>query len=88
MKITAKNNFAWIIRDETETEKNGFQIPDSAQKKPNTGKIISVGSKRFDKTIKDGQTAVFNKQVGQELSFEGTDYTILNSDNHILGCLE
>lgn len=88
MKITAKNNFAWVIRDETETKMGEFVIPDSAQKKANTGKIISVGTKRFDKTIKDGQTAVFNKQVGQELSFEGTDYTILNADNHILGCLE
>ena len=84
MKIQAKNDCVWVIREESESEKSGIYIPDNAKKKAHKGKVISVGKLTTDKTIKEGITAVFNQSSGFELELEGITYTILRG-NDIVG---
>jgi co-chaperonin GroES (HSP10) len=49
MPIQATNNFIYLIRDETETEKAGLIIPGQGQEKPHSGIIYSIGSLVRDK---------------------------------------
>ena len=77
MKITAKNNCVWLIREPEESEKGGLLIPDAAKKKAHRGKVISVGKMVEDKSITEGAIAVFNKTSGFEIEIEGTTYVVL-----------
>lgn len=85
-KIKASGNHVLIIRDEAASEKNGLIVPDNAKKKPNMGKIISVGSLVMDKTIKQGKIAVFNANVGQVLTFPDGDITYLR-ETELIGTI-
>jgi co-chaperonin GroES (HSP10) len=81
----AANDYVWVIRDETETEKDGLEIPDSAQVETNRGKIFSVGSLVRDrKFIQKDKTAIWNKHAGFEIEEGGVKYTILK-ENEIIG---
>lgn len=84
-KPKAVGSFVWIIRDEAESEVSGLYIPDSNKVKPNKGRIHSVGVMAADPSIKPGRTAIFNKNVGQEIEYDGVTYTVLRSENEILG---
>ena len=84
-KPKAVGSYVWVIRDDAESEIGGLYIPDSNKVKPNKGKIFSVGVMSVDNSIKPGRTAIFNKNVGQEIEYEGITYTILRSENEILG---
>ena len=85
MKPKAGGTYVWVVRDEAESEIGGLYIPDSNKVKPNTGIIFSKGVMVTDPTIKEGRVAIFNKNVGQETEYQGTTYTILRSENEILG---
>lgn len=80
----AVSHYVFVIRDEKEEEIDGLIIPDSAQKKPNTGKIISVGGLVEDKRIQVGMKAVFHKSVGGEILLPEITLTVLNQDQ-VLG---
>lgn len=77
MTIKASNNYVWVCREISASEKSGIIIPDSAKKIPHKGKIITVGKLVSDKTISEGRIAVFNKSAGFEIDEEGITYTIL-----------
>ena len=85
-KIKASGNHILIIRDETISEKNGFIVPDSAKKKPNTGKILSVGSLVMDKTVKKDKTAIFNANSGFVLELPDGNVTVLR-ETELIGTL-
>lgn len=84
MTIKASNNYIWVIRQEVERERGGIAIPGMAQKKVHRGKIMSVGNKVDDNTIKEGRTAIFNKSAGIEIEEAEATYTVL-SQIDILG---
>ena len=84
-KIQAKNNYVWVIRDNSEDNIGGMVLADSAIKKATSGLIYSVGDLCADKSIKEGQTAIFHKQNGSDVSYDGIDYTVLREDQ-VLGC--
>ncbi|MBC7527113.1 MAG: co-chaperone GroES [Chthonomonadaceae bacterium] len=78
-----------VVKPSESEEKTagGIFIPDSAKKKPQEGKVISVGSGRLldDGTIKAltvqvGDTVIYAKYGGTETKLEGTDYIILDED--------
>lgn len=90
MKIQATNNYVWIIPDEEASEVGGLLIPDGSKVKPHQGLIQSIGNMVTDKSIKVGKKAIFNKNVGQEITFGGVDYKVLrggNMDSEILGVI-
>jgi chaperonin GroES len=66
---------------------SGLYLPDSAKKKPTEGKVIAVGEGRVldsghrnTPTVKIGQTVLFSKYGGNEVTIGGEDYTILDED--------
>ncbi len=63
---------------ETKTA-SGLIIPDTAQEKPQRGKVIAVGQGKKDEpmTVKPGDEVLYGKYSGTELKFEGKDYLIM-----------
>lgn len=58
---------------------SGIIIPDSAKEKPLKGKVVAVGTGKPDEplTVKEGDTVLYGKYAGTELSHEGEDYLIM-----------
>ncbi len=65
--------------EEATTTASGIIIPDSATQKPSQGEVIAV-SKEVD-TLKCGDKILFSKFAGNEVSFQGTEYLVLDTDD-------
>jgi len=65
------------------TTASGIIIPDSAKEKPQKGTVIAVGKgiKEQPMTVKKGDTVLYAKYAGTELSFEGKDYLIMRESD-------
>ena len=73
--------------EEITTTASGIIIPDNAKEKPQQGKVVAVGPDAKEEGINDGDTVVFGKYGGNDISLDGIDYLILNSDD-ILGLIK
>lgn len=62
-----------------QTTASGIIIPDTAKEKPQRGKVIAVGSGKPEEpmTVKVGDTVLYGKYAGTEISVEGNDYLIM-----------
>ena len=71
------------------TTASGIIIPDTAQEKPQTGKVVAVGAGTIEnpRTVKVGNTVLYGKYAGTELKLEGKTYLIMR-ENDLLGILE
>jgi chaperonin GroES len=58
---------------------SGLYIPDTAKEKPQKGTVVAVGNGKKDEplTVKIGDTVLYGKYAGTELSVEGNDYLIM-----------
>ena len=73
--------------DAESTTASGLVIPDTAQEKPQQGEVLAVGpGRRSDQTgeiipidVSVGDTVVYSKYGGTEITVEGTDLLILNA---------
>ena len=87
MSFQPLGNRVLIQREEqTNTTASGIIIPDSAKEKPLQGKVIAVGKDAIEVGISEGDTVVFPKFGGSEISIDGTKYLIMSSDD-ILGVM-
>jgi chaperonin GroES len=78
-----------VVRPSEAEEKtaSGLVIPDTAKEKPQQGEVLAVGpGRRADNTgelvpldIKTGDTVVYSKYGGTEITVEGEDLLILTS---------
>ena len=59
---------------------SGIIIPDTAKEKPQQGIVIMVGTDKKDEPmeIKVGETVLYGKYGGQELTIDGTDYLLIS----------
>ncbi len=73
--------------EEVTTTASGIIIPDSAKEKPLQGKVLAVGPDAEDEGINVGDTAVFAKYSGTEITLDDKELLILES-NEILGLLK
>ncbi len=73
--------------EEVTTTASGIIIPDNAKEKPLQGKVLAVGPDAKEEGINEGDTVVFGKYAGNEITLDGKEYLILNSDD-ILGLLK
>ena len=66
-----------------ETTAGGIIIPDTAKEKPQRGKVIAVGNGKPEEpmTVKAGDTVLYGKYSGTELSFEGQDYLMMKESD-------
>ena len=70
---------------EIEKTSGGLYIPDAAKEKPQRGKVEAIGSEV--KSVKTGETVLFDKYSGSKITFENTEYLILKEED-ILGIIE
>ncbi len=60
----------------------GIIIPDSAKEKPQQGKVLSIGKEiEKDGEIKIGDTVMYSKYSGTEITLDNKDFIILEKDN-------
>lgn len=66
-----------------QTTASGIIIPDTAKEKPQKGKIVAVGAGKKDEplTVNVGDTVLYGKYAGTELSIEGGDYLIMRESD-------
>lgn len=86
-----------IVVEPAESEEmtsGGIILPDSAKEKPQRGTVIAVGpGKRLDSgelakiDISVGETVMYGKYGGTEVTVGGKDYVILRADD-VLAVLE
>ena len=70
-----------------ETTASGLVIPDTAKEKPQQGEVLAVGPGRRTESsgelvpldVKTGDTVVYSKYGGTEITVEGEDLLILSS---------
>lgn len=76
-----------------ETTKGGIILTSTAKEKPQIAEVISVGpgifvdGKEVKMEVKPGDKVLFSKYSGNEVKFEGEEYTIL-SQSDILAVIE
>ena len=61
----------------------GIIIPDTAKEKPQRGTVVAVGSGKKDEpmTVKTGQTVLYGKYAGTEISHDGKEYLIMRESD-------
>ena len=89
MKIKPLDKRVVIEKKEAEEKSvGGIILPDSAKEKPQTGKIVAVGSDEdLKKLVKVGDEVLFSKYGGTEVKLDGKEYMILSQDD-ILAVIE
>ncbi|OOG77190.1 co-chaperone GroES [Algoriphagus sp. A40] len=62
---------------------SGLYIPDTAKEKPQKGTVVAVGNGKKDEplTVKVGDTVLYGKYSGTELSVEGKDFLIMRESD-------
>ena len=67
---------------ETKTT-SGIIIPDTAQEKPQKGKIVAVGkgTKENPLSVKVGDSVLYGKYSGTDLKFDGKDHLIMKESD-------
>jgi len=80
MKIQPLDDRVLVVpADEEETTASGLIIPDTAKEKPRRGTVAAVGNdEELQELISKGDVLLYGKYAGDELSYDGNDYLILN----------
>jgi chaperonin GroES len=62
---------------------SGIIIPDTAKEKPQRGTVVAVGPGKKDEptTVKAGDTVLYGKYSGTELTVDGTDYLMMRESD-------
>ena len=72
---------------ETAKMRGGLHIPDTAKETPQQGEIIAVGPGRYEKgnrlpmDVKVGDTVLYARYSGAEVTIEGAPYLILRESD-------
>jgi chaperonin GroES len=63
--------------------KSGIIIPDTAKEKPQKGEVVAVGPGKKDEptTVKIGDSVLYGKYSGTEISIDGSDYLIMRESD-------
>ena len=72
--------------DAEQTTASGLVIPDTAKEKPQEGKVLAVGPGRFDESgskripldVSVGDTVIYSKYGGTEITEGGKDLILLS----------
>lgn len=79
--------------EQEERTAGGIILPDTAKEKPLRGEVLAVGPGKTLENgtvakidVKPGDTVLYGKYAGTEVTVEGVDYVILRADD-VLGVL-
>jgi chaperonin GroES len=68
--------------------RGGLYIPDTAKEKPQSGEVVAVGAGklsdegvRIEPDVEVGQTVLYGKYSGTEVTVEGEDFLILRESD-------
>lgn len=82
------------VQKEEEQTVGGIVLASNAKEKPQTGKVLAVGTGRVldngEKvvpSVKEGDTVVFDKYARTEVSYEGEKYLVVR-ENDIVAVVE
>ena len=71
-----------------EKSSGGIILPDTAQEKPQQGKVVAVGPGKasdagtiIEMTVKAGDKVLYGKYSGTEITLVGTDYVIMRESD-------
>ena len=74
--------------EEEQTTASGIVLPDTAQEKPQRGKVVAVGDgaidedgKRRPMDVKEGDEVLYSKYGGTELTVEGNEVLVLRESD-------
>lgn len=89
MKLKPLNDRVLVKRLETEEKTaGGIIIPDTAQEKPQRGKVVAAGPGRLDEdgkevkmSVKKGDVVLFSKYAGTEIKIDGEEHLIMREDD-------
>ncbi|MGA3012648.1 MAG: co-chaperone GroES [Bacteroidales bacterium] len=84
MKITPLADRVLIEPDAAEEKTaKGIIIPDTAKEKPQKGTVVAIGAGKKDEpmTVKVGDTVLYGKYAGTELTLNGKDYMIMRESD-------
>lgn len=76
-----------------ETTASGIVLPDTAKEKPQEGRVIAVGSGRYEDgqrvalDVKEGDRIIFSKYAGTEVKYGDKEYLIMR-ENDILAVID
>ncbi|MCX6271888.1 MAG: co-chaperone GroES [Bacteroidetes bacterium] len=61
----------------------GIIIPDTAKEKPQKGTVVAVGPGKKDEpmTVKEGDTVLYGKYAGTDITVDGNDYLIMRESD-------
>ncbi|MBK6266246.1 co-chaperone GroES [Marivirga sp. S37H4] len=62
---------------------SGIIIPDTAKEKPQKGNVVAVGNGKPDEpiTVKVGDSVLYGKYAGTEITVEGKEYLIMRESD-------
>lgn len=65
------------------TTKSGLYIPESAKEKPQKGIVVAAGPGKKDEpvTVKVGETVLYGKYAGTEITIDGKEYLIMRESD-------
>lgn len=73
------------VIDEPQQTSSGIFLPDSAKEKSQRGKVVAVGpgktldnGEREPMDVSEGDTVVFAKYGGNEITIDGSEYMIMS----------
>ena len=79
------------VLDSSEKTAGGIIIPDTAQEKPQEGKVVAIGGgaktedgKKIPMDVKVGDKVLFGKWSGTEVKIDGKEYSIMK-ESDIMG---
>ena len=71
-----------------EVTAGGIILPDTAQEKPQQGKVVAVGPGKVsdsgtlvEPTLKTGDSVLYGKYSGTEVTIDGTEYSIMRESD-------
>jgi len=74
--------------EEDEQMRGGLYIPDTAKEKPQQGKIVALGpgklseeGTRVEPDVEIGQTVLYGKYSGTDVTIDGEDFLILRESD-------
>ncbi len=80
-----------IVRaiEEEETTASGIVLPDTAKEKPQRGEVVAVGEGRYDDDgekripvdVSAGDTVLYSKYGGTEITVDGEDLLVLRESD-------
>lgn len=84
MKVKPLADRVLVEPKEAETKTaSGLYIPDTAKEKPQQGVVVAVGSGKKDEPmeLKAGDTILYGKYAGTEITVEGKEYLIMRQSD-------